>query len=223
MNKTYKPQIRELTMLYGLTYPSTDELIMLILGSGSKTKPIETLAKEVQSVILASNTETLVQNLMSVKGMGQNKALCIAAALELGRRVTRQPQAIVSSPSDVIPYIQSYTMQPMEHFLCITMNGAREILSIRVVCVGSGNMAILRPAEIFAEAVKEHASAIILSHNHPSGNPEPSEPDIKTTYSLSKAAEVLGIALLDHIIIAKNGYYSFLEHNLLENSDEKKK
>lgn len=209
-------QIRELTFEKGLSFPSDEELIMLVLGSGSKNCPIEKMAHEILSIVMSSNSDELVERLMQLNGVGRNKALAVAAAIELGRRLNRTPQVTMSSPRDILPYIQSYSMQPQEHFLCITLNGAREVLGIRVVCVGAGNMAILRTSEIFAEAIKEHASAIVISHNHPSGNPTPSEADLKTTKDLTEASRILGIALLDHIILGKNSYYSFLEHGILD-------
>lgn len=219
MEKENKPEIRELTMRNGMSYPSDEELIMLLLGSGTKKTPVERLAKKVAAVVAASNSEHLIENLMRIDGIGQNKALTIAAALEFGRRMNRNPQAVVTTPKDVIPFIQNYAMQPFEHFLCISLNGAREIISIRVVCTGSGNMAVLRTADVFTEAIKEHASAVVLSHNHPGGTPVPSSNDIRTTQKLLKAANLLGIALLDHIIITRNSYFSFLEHNILDVGD----
>lgn len=209
-------QIRELTLEKGISFPSDEELIMLILGSGTKGYPIEKLARKILSVVMASNADELVENLVKINGVGKNKALAIAASMELGRRLNRTPQITMGEPKDILPYIQNYSMQPQEHFLCVTLNGAREVLGIRVICVGAGNMAVLRPAEIFVEAIKEHASAIVVCHNHPGGNPTPSEADIKTTQELIKASRVLGIALLDHIILGKNNYFSFLEHGVLD-------
>ena len=207
--------IRELTIKHGLSYPSDAELIMLILGSGTKSCPVNELAKLVLNTILSSNSENLVANLTSIKGIGRSKALMLSAAIEFGKRLNRNPQVKLCSPPDLIPYIQCYAMQKQEHFLCISLNGAKEIISIRVICTGTGNMAVIKPADVFAEAIKEHASAIVISHNHPSGTPEPSESDIKTTMRLKHAAELLGIGLIDHIIITKTGYFSFLEHNFL--------
>ena len=215
LEETGKLEIRELTLQNGLSYPSDEELVMLILGSGTKNMPIDELAKKVIQTVMSSNSDELVENLMKLEGIGKTKALSIAAALEFGKRINRNPQYALQEPTDVIPFIQSYAMQPMEHFLCISINGAKEIISIRVICSGSGNMAIIRPVEVFAEAIKERASAIILSHNHPNGNPLPSRQDIKTTLRLYRAAETIGIALLDHIIIARTSYFSFLEHELL--------
>ncbi|MBQ9623202.1 MAG: DNA repair protein RadC [Treponema sp.] len=211
-----KIEIRELTIQHGLSFPSNEELIMLILGSGTKQTPIKDLARQVLEIVMSSNSENLVENLVKINGMGKSKALIIAAALELGRRIGKNPDVALDSPSDIIPYIQSYTMQKQEHFLCVSLNGSMEIISIRVICIGASNMAIIRPPEVFAEAIKEHASAIVLCHNHPGGNPNPSSKDIKTTLRLYQAAELLGISILDHIIITKTGYFSFLEHNLMD-------
>lgn len=215
-----KIEIRELTLKHGLSYPSDEELIMLILGHGTRKTPVDNLSVKVLEVLMKSNYDNLIENLTKISGIGKTKALAIAAALELGRRQNRNPQGALSHPKDVIPFIQSYALLPTEHFLCITLNGAREILSIRVVCTGSGNMAIIRMGDVFAEAIKEHASAVVFCHNHPGGNPTPSDDDIKTTKKLYAAAQLLQIAFLDHIIIARNSYFSFLEHNMFEMFDE---
>lgn len=215
-----KPEVRELALANGMAYPSDAELIMMILGSGTRAVPVEALAVRAARVIARTNPPELVEELQKIAGIGKNKALALAAAIELGRRVNRTPQALLKTPADVLPYIQQYAMQPVEHFVAVTVNGMREVLSIRVLCVGGGNMAVLRPREIFCEAVKEHASAIILCHNHPSGVCLPSEEDIETTATLKKTSQLLGIGLLDHIIITKNGYFSFLEHSLLADEDE---
>lgn len=213
--KQNRYQIRELTLENGISFPSDEELIMLILGSGTKTFPIDKLSKKILSVLMSNNSENIIKELMKLNGVKENKALTIAASIELGRRLSRTPQVVLTEPKDIIPFIQNYAMQSQEHFLCVNLNGAREIISIRVVCVGSGNMAILRPSEIFKSAIKENASAIVISHNHPSGNPTPSKDDVATTNSLIEAAKILGIALLDHIIIAQSSYFSFLEHDMI--------
>ena len=219
IERPQKLEIRELTMQHGLSYPTDEELIMLILGSGTKNLPVRELAKEVMGKIMRSNGDNLVKNLMQINGMGRSKALIIAAALELGKRINRNPEGAMESPGDLIPYIKSYGIQKQEHFLCVSLNGAKEIISIRVVCTGSGNMAVVKPSDVFSEPLKEHAAAVVISHNHPSGLLLPSKEDILTTARLSQAASILGISLLDHIILTKNDYYSFLEHEIM--SEEK--
>lgn len=210
-----KLTIREMTLQNGLSFPSDEELIMLILGSGTKEMPVRNLAQEVLQIVMSAKSENLVDDLQKIRGMGKTKALKVAAALEFGRRLTIHPHIRLNCPSEVVPYIQSYAMMTQEHFLCVTLTGAREIISIRVICTGSSNMAIITPAEVFSEAIKEHASAVVLSHNHPSGSIQPSDDDVTTTLRLYQAANLLGISLLDHIIITKTGYYSFLENGVI--------
>lgn len=210
-----QPNIRELTLLNGISYPDDEELIMLILGKGTKNNPIESLAEKVTKAINSSNEEELIPNLKKIEGMGESRALIIAAALELGRRRRGILRSSINAPKDVIPFLQHYTLMPTEHFITVTVNGAKEILSTRVVSVGTINKALIHPREVFANAVSEYASGIICCHNHPCGQCYPSNADIDSTKILQKAAKILGIAFMDHIIITKEDYFSFLEHGML--------
>lgn len=210
-----QPNIRELTLLNGISYPDDEELIMLILGKGTKNNPIESLAEKVTKTINSSNEEELIPNLKKINGMGESRALIIAAALELGRRRRGILRSSVNAPKDVIPFLQHYTLMPTEHFITVTVNGAKEILSTRVVSVGTINKALIHPREVFANAVSEYASGIICCHNHPCGQCYPSNADIDSTKILQKAAKILGIVFMDHIIITKEDYFSFLEHGML--------
>lgn len=210
-----KINIRELTLEHGLAYPSDEELLMMILGSGIKNISVDKLSKLVLKKITQTNHENLVESLLSLKGMGTSKALAVAAAIEFGRRRNYHNGAKIINPCDVVPFVRNYSMYSQEHFLTITLNGGHEILQIRVASVGTINQTVIHPREIFSEALKENAAAIIVCHNHPSGNCEPSDEDIETTNTLIKASEILGISLLDHIIFDKNSYFSFVEHRLL--------
>ena len=210
-----KPSIREQTLEKGLAYPSDEELLMLILGRGTKRTPVEKLSRKVMEVVACSSKRNLVGNLLKLDGMGTSRALQVAAALELGRRHSCYTKNKISRPADVIPFVQHYSLSSTERFITVTLNGAKEILAIRVISVGTTNKTFIHPREIFAEAVAEHASAIICCHNHPSGPCEPSEPDLRSTQVLQRAASILGITLLDHIIINTETYFSFLEHDML--------
>lgn len=215
MNEYIKPNIRELALKHGIGYPTDEELVMLILGSGTKGVPVERLAKSVVGAINTSNPEELNERLTAVKGLGQSKALAIRAAIEFGRRRNSFKNAIVKSPKDIIPFIKNYSMQSREHFICVTLTGGHEIIQIRIASIGTVNRTIVHPREVFSEALMENAAALIVCHNHPSGSCEPSEEDIKTTRVLIQASEILGIPLLDHIIINRSSYFSFMEHGLL--------
>lgn len=210
-----KPDVRELVLKRGMTFPSDEELVMLILGSGNSQKSVRELAKDVVEVLYGTNSEDVVKKLCEIQGMGAGKSLAVAAALELGRRRSGHLQAVIKHPSDIVPFVQNYSMQKKEHFLCITLNGGHEIMQIRVVSVGTLNKTLVHPREIFSEALTQNAAAIIVCHNHPSGNCAPSEDDITTTEMLLSASEIIGIALLDHIIISCDSYFSFVENGLV--------
>ena len=135
------PCIRELAMQNGLSFPSDRELLMLILGSGTREVPVESLARRSLEVIRESPPGDLVARLGCITGMGRSKALAVAAALELGRRMSGCLRAVVNRPSEIIPYVKHYAMECREHFVCVSLNGAHEIMAIRVVSIGSTSRA----------------------------------------------------------------------------------
>ncbi len=215
--KCNHPEIRELTLANGIAYPSDEELVMLILGKGTKDNPIEQLSEKVIQAINASNEDNLVENLTAIDGMGSSRALAISAAIELGRRRKGFLHSIIRKPKDVVPYIKHYSLMKSEHFITITTNGAHEIIGSKVISIGTVSRALIHPREVFADAVSQHASGIICCHNHPCNQCYPSNADIESTKQLYKASSILGISFLDHIIITRDGYFSFLEHGMLEN------
>ena len=215
MKKT-KLDLRERVFARGLSYPSDPELLMLILGSGTKDLPVEEIAYKMSDAIDISGSDDIVDNFLKIPGVGLGKALAVAAALEFGRRRAAPLNAVIREPGDLIPFIKQYAYKSSEHFLTVCLSGAREILGQRVIAVGNGNSAIINPREVFFEAVQKGASAVILAHNHPSGMACPSDQDIKTTQRLCAAADILGLSVLDHIIVTRDSYFSFKEHNLLK-------
>lgn len=210
-----KPDLRERVFARGLSYPTNEELLMLMLGSGMKDCPVESLAKKVKDVIDIASREDLIGCLIRIPGVGLGKALSIAAAIEFGRRNAQIFSKRIYSPSDIVPYIEHFGFKTNEHFITLALSGAREILNKKVVAVGGTNRTTINPREIFFEATKTHASAIIIAHNHPSGICTPSNLDIETTKHICTIGELLGITLLDHIILAKEEYFSFSEHGML--------
>lgn len=125
----------------------------------------------------------------------------------------------IACPSDIVPFVRNYAVSNKEHFLMITLDGGYQIIGIHVVSVGTLNRSLIHPREIFSEAIKDNATALILCHNHPSGDCTPSEEDIAATRTLLKASEIMGIAILDHIIVSCDNYCSFVEHDILFHND----
>lgn len=211
-----RPDIRELTLERGLEYPSNEELLMLILGSGNRKQKVETLASEAMKKILYTNPENYVNELLKIKGIGKSKALSIAAALELGKRMTKTPALTIRQPSDILPFVKQYSLSTAENFITVTLTGSNQLISIRICAVGSDNMACIKSRQVFFEAVKENASAMILVHNHPSGTLTPSIPDLSMTKKMVRAGDEIGISVVDHLIITKEGYFSFAEHGIID-------
>ena len=210
-----KPGVRESAMEHGLSYLFDEELVMLILGTGNSSMPVEIMADRIVDVLDDSDPDAVVANLLKLKGVGQGKALAVAAALELGRRRNAHLCAPISSSSDIVPFVQNYAVCKKEHFLLVTLNGSHEIIQIHVISVGTLTRGLVHPREIFGTAMRENSAAIIVCHNHPSGNCEPSEEDINVTHNLERVGEIMGIELLDHIIVCRDSYFSFADSKML--------
>lgn len=211
-----KPDIRELTLVNGLSYPSDEELLMLILSKGTRSMPVEKMAHETLKVINTSSLVDIVERLKSISGVGEAKALSLGAALELGRRRFGCLRSVIKTPTDIVPYLKHIALEATERFLCVSMNGAHEILNIRVVSIGTAGRTLVHPREVLADPVKDHASGIICCHNHPFGPCLPSLADLETTKRLMRAATILGISFLDHLILTRDSFFSFLSNGLLD-------
>jgi DNA repair protein RadC len=189
------------------------ELIAILLGRGVEGHDVMSVAEKVLKAIDANGGSPDIATLQNIPGMGPAKATLMAAALEFARRRIKPEGFKISFPADVLPLIQHYADRKQEHFLCVSLNGSNEVINVRVISVGLVNKTQVHPREVFAEAITDRASAVIIAHNHPSGTIEPGKEDLEITMQLKAAGEILGIKLLDHIIFNRNGYYSFLEKN----------
>ncbi|MCK7514831.1 MAG: hypothetical protein MZV70_69735 [Desulfobacterales bacterium] len=152
--------------------------------------------------------------------MGPAQACRVAAVLELGRRLYGFRERRISGPRDVFPLVSHWADRAKERFIVLTLNGAHEVLAARVISVGLVNRTVVHPREVFAEAIADRACAVIAAHNHPSGRLDPSPEDREITERLRDAGATLGIPLLDHVIFCPDGYWSFVEHGLLEPPEE---
>jgi DNA repair protein RadC len=171
-----------------------------------------TVAGRILRVLDANNGKPNLEDLQKIEGVGLAKATLIVAALELARRRIRPEGLKITFPTDVLPLISHFADRKQEHFICISVNGANEVITTRVVSVGLVNKTQAHPREVFADPISDRASGIIVAHNHPVSSLTPSKEDIEVTRRLKASGETLGIRLLDHIIFNQKGYYSFLEH-----------
>ena len=202
---------REKLQQKGAEALSDVELLAILLGRGVEGHDVISVAARVLKVLDNNKEKPDIEELKKIEGVGLAKAALIAAALEFARRRIRPEGLRISFPADILPLIQHYADRKQEHFICISINGANEVIASRVVSVGLVNRTQVHPREVFADPITDRASAIIVAHNHPSGGLTPSKEDIEITKQLKSAGETLGIPLLDHIIFNHKGYYSFLE------------
>lgn len=206
---------REKLLKQGATFLSDQELLAIILGKGTQKDDVLALSKKIVKIIDEKGLAFTAHDITNINGIGTAKAASIAAAFEFVRRRIKPEGLKIKFPADVLPLIQHYADRKQEHFLCISINGANEIMNVRVVSIGLVNKSHVHPREVFADVISERASAVIVAHNHPQGELKPSNEDVQITKQLKEAAKILGLSLLDHIIFNTKGYYSFAEQDEL--------
>jgi DNA repair protein RadC len=193
---------------------SDEELLAVMLGCGTRGAPVKTVASHVLP-LLERDGEPDLEALQNVAGIGPSKAYLLAASLEFARRRIRPEGTTIKRAADVIPLVTHLLDRRQEHVVSISLTGAHEVIKVRTVSIGLLTSCPIHPREVFVGPITDHAYSVILVHNHPSGDPTPSEEDKKVTRQLSQAAMTLGIKLLDHIIVARRGHYSFQEVGLM--------
>ena len=206
---------REKLLAKGAHALSDQELLAVLLGKGSAQMDVMTLAAKLSRVVDEKGLGVRIDDLTGFDGVGEAKATLLLAAIEFARRRIKPEGLKISTPADVLPLLQHFSDRKQEHFLAVSINGANEVLNVRVVSIGLIDRSPVHPREVFADALTDRASGIIVAHNHPSGSLEPSPSDIDTTRQIKQAGEIVGIELLDHIIFNRKGYFSFLEEGRL--------
>lgn len=213
---------REKLLLKGKNALSDAELLAILLGSGNVNETAVDLAKKVLGDVkenLIELSKLGVRELEKFKGIGKAKAVVIIAAMELGKR---RNEAVViakekiSNSKDAFEIFRS-TMgdQPYEEFWIILLNKANKVIQKCSISEGGISGTVVDPKKIFKIVLDHHASSIILGHNHPSGNVQPSEADHKITHKLKDAGMMLDVAVLDHLIIGDDKYFSFADEGVL--------
>lgn len=213
---------REKLLLKGKSALSNAELIAILIGSGNRNETAVDLSKRILSEIgdnLHNLARLSLSDLQKFNGIGEAKAICIEAALELGARKRTseaEKRKKISASSDVNELFQEdLSSLQYEEFHVLLLNQANMILKKQLISKGGISSSIADPKLIFEAALRAKASALILVHNHPSGNLKPSKQDIAITSKLKSAGQVLDLPVLDHIIIAETGYYSFADEGIL--------
>ncbi len=218
MPKEERP--RERLVKFGEQALSAQELLQLILGRGVAGESVAVTAQKllIHFGNLQKLAEASIEELSSIKGIGLAKAAQIKAVFEISRRVATQTPDYKSKeltdPEKVYRLMKNKLKDyQKEHFYIIALNSRN--YSIAEISIGSLNASIVHPREVFAQAIKSKAASVIFVHNHPSGEPEPSENDLVLTKKLVESGKILGIEVTDHIIITKNNFFSFKNKGII--------
>lgn len=220
MHTSDKP--RERLMTYGAEKLTNQELLAIIINTGSKEESSITIANRI-----IKNMKTIrelrnltYQELLQLKGIGAAKAITILAVIEIAIRMhthSLEEDVYIKSPDDVCDLLmEKLRYYQQEHFIVLFLSTKNMIIHQETMFKGSLNSSIVHPREIYKEAVKRSAAAIICVHNHPSGDPSPSKEDIEVTKRLHECGDIIGVDFLDHIIIGSGKYISLKEMNYIK-------
>lgn len=208
---------RERLIKSGSSHLSNAEILAIILGSGTRQESVLALSNRLLMHFegLKLLSDATIEELIAIRGIGTAKAVLILAAVELGKRMhiyRSDERHVIRSPEDGAEYVmEEMRGLNQEHFVTLFLNTKNQIIHKQTIFIGSLNASIVHPREVFREAVKRSAASIIVVHNHPSGDPTPSQEDIHVTRRLVECGKMIGIELIDHLVIGDRKYVSLKE------------
>jgi DNA repair protein RadC len=208
---------REKMQRYGIQQLNNDELLALILSSGNRHDNAIQLAHIILKRFSIDQLAHLkLPDLESIPGIGIAKACQIMACFELGKRfITHKKTVLIMKPKDVWNELSEIRSKKKEYFCLFYLDIKNQMIKKEIISIGILNASLIHPREVFEPAIRNYTAQIIISHNHPSEDPQPSPEDIAITKNLAKAGKILGIEILDHIIVTSTRWYSFKEHGLM--------
>jgi DNA repair protein RadC len=213
---------REKLLLRGAQSLTDAELLAILLRTGTKGKSVIAMAQEIinKENNLAQLASRSISDLIKTSGIKKDKAATLLAAFEISRRILSQTkwtsEKKITSPADVAEiFIPILRDEVKEKFLVVCLNSANKIIRYETISIGNLNSSVVHQREIFKTAIENNSASIILIHNHPSENPEPSNEDISITKKIVEAGRIMDIPVFDHIIIAGSSYTSFVERRLI--------
>jgi DNA repair protein RadC len=199
-----------------------NELLAVVLGSGSRRHDALALANQLIEQVggVHALTRRSVHDLLRVSGVGRARAAQVLAAIELGRRTLVRGAAArprLMTPRQIAAFlVPQYGAAPVERFGIVMLDTKQRLVGVAMISSGSLDATVVHPREVFRAAAASAAAAIVLFHNHPSGDPTPSQDDIALTTRMVNAGEIMGISVVDHVILADRSYFSMVESRRLQ-------
>jgi DNA repair protein RadC len=211
------PRPRERLLERGAAALDDAELLALVLGSGTAKRTAIRIGRRLARRTPGELARWSIARWARVGGIGPARAAALVAAFELGRRALEPPGGSdpIRGPEDIQPHVRDLFRARKEHFVVLLLNARHEMQARETVSIGSLNASIVHPREVFLPAILHSAASIVLVHNHPSGDPEPSEEDLSITRRLVQVGELVGIGVLDHVIVGARGLVSLRSRQLL--------
>ncbi len=210
---------REKLFKYGAGRLSVVELLAILLGTGRKGESVLLVARKLLKAISFEKLPYLTPNeFRNISGIGPAKTCTLLASIELGKRLFQNKKVAISqllNPKDVFDSLKEISQSKKEHFVVFFLDSRNQQIHREIISVGTINASLVHPREVFEPAVRHLSVQVILAHNHPSGDLEPSEEDLTVNKRLVEAGKLLGIEVLDHIIVTKDSFISFKEKGLL--------
>ncbi len=210
---------REKLIEKGVKNLKDEELLAILLRTGKTGKSAMDMAKEILKKYPGRKLLKMsYEDLIEIEGISDGKACTILAAVELVKRslkIKEETLPVIKSVEDVVAQAVYMRDKKREHLMVIYLNARNEMIYKKPMFVGTLNTSIVHPREIFAMALEKNAASLILVHNHPSGNPEPSQEDIDITKRIKEAGSVMGVSVLDHVIITKGKVFSFKKAKMI--------
>ena len=207
---------REKLIVKGVSSLSDSELLAILLNTGIKGKNVKELSGDLLGLLDKNKDIPSIKEISLLPGLGQSKACAVAAMLEFGRRRYGSFSACIKNPSDIFTLVRHYADRKQERFISLSLNGAHEVLAVRVVTIGLVNRTIVHPREVFADILQDRAAAFCVAHNHPSGQLKSSPEDEEITSRLLSASKILGLHFVDHIIFSPTAWWSFRENGKID-------
>lgn len=206
---------REKLQRKGQAALSDFELLEVMIGSGTTGADVGQIARQVQRLLQKGTESISLESLSALHGVSTATAGKILASLELAKRHLVRDVEPLRTMQDVLTRISDIRAKQQEYFVCLSLDGGQRLIAQRTITIGTLDTVLAHPREVFSDAIVDRAACIIVVHNHPSGDPSPSQKDTSLTQQLAAAGQLLGIPLRDHIIVTKTDHYSFRQHHLL--------
>ena len=207
---------REKLEKYGVKKLAEFELLAILLGSGIEGLNVLQLSKNILGIIQKIGIKKItLEDLLKIKGLGKAKASQILATVELGQRLQADKRREILSAEDIWNLCVDIRDSKKEHFIAFYIDTQNCLIERQIISIGTLDASLVHPREVFEPSVRLSASSVILAHNHPSGNCDPSQDDIGITKRLTEAGKILGMEIADHVIVAKDKFLSFKEQNLI--------